>query len=260
MKRTRKTGAISMASWNVNGVRACVRKGGWQTFLDEAQPDIICLQEVRAFQEQVNLDVPDYHIFWNPAEKPGYSGVAIVTREQPENVIAGLGLPQHDGEGRVLTAEYADFYLVTVYTPNAQRGLARLNYRTEEWDPAFLAYVKKLEAQKPVIFCGDLNVAHKPIDLADPKGNERNAGFTIEERNGFDRIVESGFIDCFREFTEEGGHYTWWSHFGKAREKNHGWRIDYFCVSSPLRGRLEASFHLPHLQGSDHCPVMVTLA
>ncbi|MBZ0254437.1 exodeoxyribonuclease III [bacterium] len=250
---------MEFISWNVNGIRAAVRKG-FLDFVAEVDPDVMCLQEVRAEPEQVNLPLPQYHVYWNSAEKKGYSGVATFTKKKPLNVTYDMGIEKHDHEGRVVTLEYKNYFLVNVYTPNAQRGLNRLDYRTQEWDVDFLAYVKGLEETKPVIFCGDLNVAHKEIDLANPKSNERNAGFTIEERRGFDAIVESGFIDTFREFTQEGGHYTWWSNFGRAREKNVGWRIDYFCVSQGLRKKLKEATILPHVQGSDHCPIRIVLS
>lgn len=249
---------MEFISWNVNGIRAAVRKG-FLDFVAEVDPDVMCLQEVRAEPEQIELPLPQYHAYWNSAEKKGYSGVATFTKKKPLSVIYDMGIEKHDREGRVATLEYKNYFLVNVYTPNAQRGLARLDYRTQEWDRDFLAYVKGLEKTKPVIFCGDLNVAHKEIDLANPKSNERNAGFTIEERSGFDAIVESGFIDTFREFTQEGGHYTWWSNFGRAREKNVGWRIDYFCISKDLRKKLKEATILPHVQGSDHCPIRIVL-
>jgi exodeoxyribonuclease-3 len=249
---------MQFISWNVNGIRAAVRKG-FLDFVAEVDADVLCLQEVRAEPEQVDLPLPQYHVYWNSAEKKGYSGVATLTKKKPINVTYDMGIEKHDHEGRVLTLEYKSYFLVNVYTPNAQRGLNRLDYRTQEWDVDFLAYVKKLEETKPVIFCGDLNVAHTEIDLANPKSNERNAGYTIEERRGFDAIVESGFIDTFREFTKEGGHYTWWSNFGKAREKNVGWRIDYFCISPALRKKLKEATILPEVKGSDHCPIRIVL-
>ncbi|MBI1388571.1 MAG: exodeoxyribonuclease III [bacterium] len=249
---------MKLISWNVNGIRAAVKKG-LLDFVAEADPDVLCLQETRAMPDQVELPWPHYHAFWNPAEKKGYSGVAIFSKTEPLKVTYGINLPEHDNEGRVVTAEYDDFYLVNVYTPNSQRGLTRLEYRTREWEGVFLKYLKKLEKKKPVVFCGDLNVAHTEIDLANPKSNERNAGFTIEERQCFDKVLAAGFIDTFREFTKEGGHYTWWSNFGRAREKNVGWRIDYFCISPALRPRLKESIILPHVMGSDHCPIQIVL-
>jgi len=249
---------MRLMSWNVNGIRAALKKG----FLDvvtQTGPDVLCLQETRALPEQVGLELPGYHAYWNPAEKKGYSGTLTLSRVAPISVRLGLGDPEHDGEGRVVTLEFPDFFLVNVYTPNAQRGLARLAYRTERWDPAFLAHLQALERTKPVIFCGDLNVAHQEIDLANPKSNVKNAGFTPQERASFDRIVAAGFVDTFRAFTQEGGHYTWWSQMGRAREKNIGWRIDYFCVSAPLRQRLQAATIRPEVQGSDHCPIELEL-
>jgi exodeoxyribonuclease-3 len=245
-------------SWNVNGLRA-VLKRGLLDFVAEAQPDVLCLQEVKAWPEQVQLELDGYRAYWNVAQKKGYSGVLALTRAEPLSVREGMGKPEHDTEGRVLTLEFADYYLVNVYTPNAQRGLGRLDYRVRSWDPDFLAFVKALERDKPVIFCGDLNVAHTALDIANPKSNVKNAGFTPEERERFDRIVEVGFIDTFREFTREGGHYTWWSQMGTARARNIGWRIDYFCISLALRPRLKAARILPHVLGSDHCPVVLEL-
>lgn len=249
---------MRLMSWNVNGIRAVLKKG-FLDFLSGEDPDILSLQEMRALPEQVDLSLNGYHVFWNPAERKGYSGTAVFTKIEPIQASFGMGEPRHDAEGRVITLEYDDFFLVNVYTPNAGRKLERLAYRSQEWDPAFLQYVKTLEQSKPVVFCGDLNVAHKEIDLANPKGNEGNAGFTPEERQGFDRIVASGFLDSFREFNQEGGHYTWWSYFGRAREKNVGWRIDYFCLSLELRPRLQNAEIHPHVIGSDHCPVSIIL-
>ncbi len=245
-------------SWNVNGIRSILQKG-FLDFVADSQPDILCIQEMRALPEQVDLPMSGYHTFWNPAERKGYSGTAVFSRIEPIQATFGIGIPLHDREGRVVTLEFDDYFLVNVYTPNAGQNLERLSYRHKEWDPAFLAYVKNLEKIKPVVFCGDLNVAHKEIDLANPKKNEGNAGFTPEERAGFDRIVESGFIDTFREFNKEGGHYSWWSYFGRAREKNVGWRIDYFCLSPALRPRLQEASIMPHIMGSDHCPVTIRL-
>jgi exodeoxyribonuclease III len=249
---------LHLVSWNVNGLRACLRKGGGQ-WLAACDADVICLQETRALPEQVELDLPGYAAYWNPARKPGYSGVAILTRRAPRQVTCGLGLPELDGEGRVLHVELDDLHVVTVYTPNAQRELTRLAWRTAVWDPAFLAHVQRLAAVKPVVFCGDLNVSHREIDLANPQQNRGNAGFTDEERAGFDRIVAAGFVDTLREFESGGGHYTWWSNRKGVRERNIGWRIDYVLISSDLRPRLrEAAIHAEVL-GSDHCPVSVRL-
>ncbi len=251
---------LSLMSWNVNGLRAIIKKGFYD-FVQIEKPDILCLQEIKARPEQVDLELRayDYH-YWHPAEKAGYSGTAIFSKIKPINVTYGIGFDEHDKEGRVITAEFGHCFLVTVYTPNSQRELARLDYRTKEWDTAFLNYVKTLEKKKPVIFCGDLNVAHKEIDLANPQSNRRCAGFTDEERAGFDRIVDEGFVDTFREFTSEGGHYTWWSYQSNARARNVGWRIDYFVVSPSLKPKLHSSEILPHVLGSDHCPVRISIA
>jgi exodeoxyribonuclease-3 len=249
---------MKLYSWNVNGIRACIKKG----FLDwfaAADADIVCLQEVRATPDQVDLDVPGYEMTWYPAEKKGYSGTAILSRVGLLRVENGLGVKAHDNEGRVITAELDDFFLVTVYTPNSGRGLARLDYRTTKWDPAFKRYVKKLEKTKPVVFCGDLNVAHEEIDLANPKTNHKNAGFTDDERATFDRLLKSGFVDTFRSLHEEGGHYTWWSNFAKSRERNVGWRIDYFCISQVLEPRLKSASIHPTVMGSDHCPISIAI-
>lgn len=249
---------MKILSWNVNGIRAAQKKG-FAEFMAENNPDIICLQETKARPEQVALDLPEYHQYWNSAEKKGYSGTAIFTREKPISVKNDMDIPEHDTEGRVIAAEYSDYYLVTVYTPNSKRGLLRLDYRSQSWDPDFLAYMKELEKKKPVIFCGDLNVAHTEIDLANPKSNRKNAGFTDEERAAFDNILAAGFIDTFREFESGGGHYTWWSYMGGARARNVGWRIDYFCISPTLRPRLQSAFILPDVMGSDHCPVGIVI-
>jgi exodeoxyribonuclease-3 len=251
---------LKLMSWNVNGVRAVLKKG-FVEFLEKEKPDIIGLQEVKATQEQAGLDLflTDYHIYWNEAQKPGYSGVAILTKVKPLSVSKGLGIEKHDQEGRVLTAEYDDFYFVNVYTPNSKRELTRLPYRTKEWDVEFLKHVVGLQKKKPVIFCGDLNVAHREIDLANPDTNHKTHGFTDEERAGFDNIVKAGFVDTFREFCTDGGHYSWWSHFANARKRNIGWRIDYFCISKALRPRLKDACILPHVEGSDHCPVGIVL-
>lgn len=244
---------LKLISWNVNGIRSVLQKG-FLDFVTREDPDILCLQETRAEPSQVNLNLTRYHAAWNwPKEKPGYSGTAVFTKIQPLDVTCGMGVPEHDREGRILTAEYWDFYLVNVYTPNSKRDLSRLSYR-QRWDEAFLRYLKKLERKKPVIFCGDLNVAHQEMDLTHPQANVHNHGFTPEERAGFDRIVKAGFIDTFREFTKEGGHYTWWSQLHGCRKRNIGWRIDYFCISPGLRSRLEKAWILSDVLGSDHCP------
>jgi len=250
---------VKFVSWNVNGLRACLRKG-FADFVAGSDADVICLQEVRARPEQVDLDLPGWSMFWNPALKRGYAGTAILTRTAPRAVYPGLGDGDHDREGRVLTAEFDDLHLVTVYTPNAQRELTRLAYRSDQWDPAFLRFVRLLEKSKPVVFCGDLNVSHREIDLANPGPNRGNAGFTDEERAGFDRILEAGFVDTFREFEQGGGHYTWWSNRQGVRERNIGWRLDYFLVSGVLRPRLHGAGILADVLGSDHCPVTLDLA
>jgi len=243
-----------------------VLQKGFQEFVKEHSPDILCLQETKARPEQVKLDLPEYPFkYWNSAEKKGYSGTAIFSKTEPLSVISDIGIEKHDAEGRVLTAEFTDYYLVNVYVPNAKRGLLRLEYRHKEWDVDFLAYLKQLEKVKPVIFCGDLNVAHKEIDLANPQSNKTtktkpgNAGFTDEERSGFDNLIAAGFIDTFREFHQGNGHYTWWSYMGGARSRNVGWRIDYFCISPPLRSRLKDAFILPDVMGSDHAPIGIEL-
>ncbi len=249
---------MKIISWNVNGIRAAIKKG-FVDYVARSGADIICLQETRALPEQVDTEIPGYEMHWYPAEKKGYSGTAFLTRVELGKVTRGLGKKALDKEGRVLTVELDDFHLVTVYTPNAQRGLARLDYRTKEWDPAFRRYLKKLEKTKPVVFCGDLNVAHKEIDLANPKTNHKNAGFTDEERAEFGKLVKAGFVDTFREFNQEGGQYTWWSNFGKARERNVGWRIDYFGISKVLRPQLKDAAIYMDVMGSDHCPISIDI-
>jgi len=248
---------MKLLSFNVNGIRAVLKKG-FTDFIAKAKPDVICIQETKAHPEQVNLELPGYMQYWNAAVRPGYSGTATFTKIEPLRHTKGMGIIEHDNEGRVLTLEYEDFFLVNVYTPNSQRELTRLDYRVQ-WDKDFLKYLKKLEKKKQVVFCGDLNVAHTEIDLTNPKANVGNHGFTPEERAGFDKLVKAGFIDTFREFTKEGGHYTWWSQISNARERNVGWRIDYFCISSALRPRLKEAFILPEVTGSDHCPVGIVL-
>ncbi|MFN3407844.1 MAG: exodeoxyribonuclease III [Limisphaerales bacterium] len=249
---------MKLISWNVNGLRAVLKKN-FLEFLADENPDVLCLQETKCSPDDVEQLWPaSYATYWNCAEKKGYSGTAIFTRRRPLRVTNGMGLAEHDREGRVITAEYDDFFLVNVYTPNSKRGLERLPYR-QEWDAAFLKFLKKLERTKPVVFCGDLNVAHTEIDLANPKANVRNHGFTIEERNGFSALVRAGFVDTFREFEKGGGHYTWWSPLAGARARNVGWRIDYFLISAALRPRLKRAAILAQVTGSDHCPVMITL-
>lgn len=259
-------------SWNVNGIRAVLRKGTFQQFIAEHQPDILCLQETKAEQGQAQVDLPDYHEYWNSADRKGYSGTAIFSRRQPLKVTNGF--PEDfagrydfaDGEardswneGRVIAAEFEDFHAVTVYTPNAKDDLSRVALRHGHWDPAFLAYMKRLEQTKPVIFCGDLNVAHTELDLANPKPNRGKKGFTDEEREGFQNFVDAGFVDTFRLFTQGNGHYSWWSHFANARARNVGWRIDYVLVSAVLVPRVrEAGIHAD-VMGSDHCPVSICI-
>lgn len=245
---------MKFISWNVNGLRACVGKG-FLDFFREADADIFCLQETKLQEGQIDLELPGYYQYWNYAEKKGYSGTAVFAKEEPLNVSYGIGIEEHDHEGRVITLEYPDFYFITVYTPNSQNELARLPYRMK-WEDDFLAYLKKLEEKKPVIFCGDLNVAHKEIDLKNPKSNHKNAGFTDEERGKFTALTEAGFIDTFRYFYPDVKDvYSWWSYRFKAREKNAGWRIDYFVVSEALRERLEDAVIYQEVMGSDHCPV-----
>ena len=249
---------LKFISWNVNGISACVTKG-FLDYFNEADADFFCLQETKLQAGQIDLDLPGYHQYWNYAEKKGYSGTAIFAKKEPLNASYGIGVEEHDHEGRVITLEYEDFYLVTCYTPNSQNELARLDYRMT-WEDAFLDHLKKLDEKKPVIFCGDLNVAHKEIDLKNPKTNRRNAGFTDEERDKFTRLLESGFTDTFRHFYPDAeGIYSWWSYRFRAREKNAGWRIDYFCVSDRLKDRLASAAIHTEVFGSDHCPVEVVL-
>lgn len=248
---------MKLLSWNVNGIRAAIKKG-FLTFVEEEKPDIICLQETKATPDQVNLELDGYHQFWNSAEKKGYSGTAIFTKVKPDNVLNGLNTEEHDKEGRVITAVFPDFYLVTIYVPNSKRDLSRLDYR-QKWDKDLLSYLQGLEKTKPVIYCGDLNVAHNEIDLARPLQNRGNAGFTQQERRGFMRCLDHGFVDTFRHFNQRPHHYTWWSYMHNARKKNIGWRIDYFCVSKSLIDRVTNAFILPNVYGSDHCPVGIVL-
>ncbi len=245
---------MKLISWNVNGLRACVQKG----FLDifkELDADMFCIQESKLQEGQISLELEGYHQYWNYAIKKGYSGTAIFTRREPMSVAYGIGIEEHDQEGRVITLEFAEFYLVTVYTPNSQSELARLDYRMQ-WEDAFLSYLKGLEEKKPIVFCGDLNVAHKEIDLKNPKTNQKNAGFTDEERGKFSTLLGQGFIDTYRYFyPDQEGIYSWWSYRFQARKKNAGWRIDYFCVSESLKEKLvDAKIHT-EIMGSDHCPV-----
>ena len=251
---------MKLISWNVNGIRAVLKKDFAEWFAQE-RPDVLCLQETKARPEQVELpfEFTGYHQYWNSADKAGYSGTLILSKEKPINVIYDMGIDEHDTEGRVITAEYPDYYLVTVYTPNAQSGLARLDYRLS-WDRDFLVYMKDLEKTKPVIFCGDLNVAHQEIDLARPKGNHKNPGFSPQERQSFDNIIASDFTDTFRHFHPETTEaYSWWSYRAGARSRNVGWRIDYFCVSNSLVPLLKNAWILSDVLGSDHCPVAIEL-
>lgn len=251
---TEKLSMKKMISWNVNGLRSCLGKG-FLEYVKESDADIFCIQESKCQEGQVELELPGYHQYWNYAEKKGYSGTAMFTKEEPIAVTYGLGIEEHDHEGRVITAEFPEYYVVTCYTPNSQDGLKRLDYRMQ-WEDAFRAYLKALETKKPVIFCGDLNVAHQEIDLKNPKTNRKNAGFSDEERAKFTELLEAGFVDTFRYFyPDQEGIYSWWSYRFSARAKNAGWRIDYFCVSESLKDRLvDAKIHT-EVMGSDHCPV-----
>jgi len=234
---------------------------GFIDFVKKTNPDILCLQETKGTEDQagIGVELHQYFHYWNAAKKAGYSGTAVLTKTKPLKVTNGIGIAQHDDEGRVVTLEFDNFYLVNVYVPNSKRDLSRLDYRAKEWDVDFLKYLKKLEKKKPLIFCGDLNVAHKEIDLTNPKANENNHGFTPQERAGFDNLVKAGFIDTFREFNKEGGHYTWWSQMGNCRKRNIGWRIDYFLISPALRKPLKDAFILKDVMGSDHCPVGIVI-
>jgi exodeoxyribonuclease III len=263
---------VKIYSWNINGIRAVVRKGLFTPFIEKEQPDILCLQETKAERGQAEIDLPDYEEYWNSAEKKGYSGTAIFTKHKPLAIVNGFpediidkfkvtgdvyGDPNK--EGRVIAAEFDKFFVVTVYTPNAKDDLSRVPLRHKHWDPAFLAYCKQLEKKKPVVFCGDLNVAHTPDDLARPQPNEGKKGFTKEEREGFDNFLAAGFVDTFRMFTQGNGHYTWWTHWANARANNVGWRIDYFLASESLKPKIKAATIHADIMGSDHCPVSITL-
>ncbi|WP_234952606.1 exodeoxyribonuclease III [Rhodopirellula baltica] len=251
---------MKLISWNVNGIRASMDKG-FREFVESEQPDVLCLQETKAEPEQVDLSWADelgYHQVWNTATKRGYSGVSTWSRVEPLKVTKGLSIEEHDNEGRVLTTTFDDFHLVNVYTPNSQRGLARLDYRMQ-WDEAFLDYVKKLNRRKPVLFCGDVNCAHKEIDLANPKANRKNAGFSDQERAGLDAVTEAGFIDSFRQFHDGPGHYSWWTYRSDARARNIGWRLDYFWVAKKFWDRVADARIRCEIHGSDHCPVELTL-
>ncbi|NLI55070.1 MAG: exodeoxyribonuclease III [Clostridiales bacterium] len=247
---------MKLISWNVNGLRACITKGFYD-FVAAESPDILALQETKMQPEQFEGDVPGYSVYWNSAQKKGYSGTAVFVKTEPDAVTYGIGIEEHDNEGRVITLEYPNFYFVTVYTPNSQNELKRLDYRMT-WEDAFLDYLKALDAKKPVIVCGDLNVAHKEIDLKNPKTNRMNAGFTDEERACMTRLLENGFVDTFRHFYPDRTEaYSWWSYIGGARSRNAGWRIDYFIVSERLIGSVKDSLILSDVLGSDHCPVMI---
>jgi exodeoxyribonuclease-3 len=263
---------MKIYSWNVNGIRATIRKGALQSFMENQQPDIVGLQETKAEQGQAEIDLPDYQEFWNSAAKKGYSGTAVFSRIRPLTVaydfpgsiakkydFADSQLHDVHAEGRIITAEFDKFYFVTVYTPNSKEHLARLSFRQKVWDPAFLEYLKLLESIKPVVFCGDLNVAHTPDDLANPKPNEGKHGYTVEERQGFQHFIDAGFIDSFRLFTKGNGHYSWWTHWANARARNIGWRIDYILVSATLKNNVKAAGIHPDILGSDHCPVSIEL-
>ena len=264
---------LKIYSWNVNGIRAAIRKGALQDFIAKHKPDIVCLQETKAMQGQAEIDLPDYEEYWNSAHKAGYSGTAIFTKIKPLNVINGfpdsfakkykfIDSETRDSanEGRVIAAEFDKFWLVTVYTPNAKDDLSRIPLRHEHWDPAFLAYIKQLEKSKPVIFCGDLNVAHAADDLARPKENEGKKGYTKEERAGLQNYLDAGFVDSFRLFTKGNGHYTWWTHWANARARNVGWRIDYIMASKSLKPKIKKAEIHADVIGSDHAPISIQLA
>lgn len=249
---------MRFVSWNVNGIRACVQKG-FLDFFQDVDADIFCIQESKMQEGQLELELPGYYQYWNYAEKKGYSGTAVFTKKEPLSVAYGIGVEEHDKEGRVITLEFEDYYILTVYAPNAQNELARLDYRME-WEDAFLTYLKSLEEKKPVVFCGDLNVAHQEIDLKNPKTNRKNAGFTDEERGKFSHLLAAGFVDTFRYFYPDVENiYSWWSYRFSARQKNAGWRIDYFCVSECLKERLVDAKILTDVMGSDHCPVVLEM-
>ncbi|MCL2865715.1 MAG: exodeoxyribonuclease III [Lachnospiraceae bacterium] len=249
---------MRLVSWNVNGLRACVKKG-FLDFFNEVDADIFCLQETKVQAGQIDLELPGYHQYYNYAVKKGYSGTAVFTKKEPLSVVYGIGTEEHDQEGRVITCEFEDFYFVAVYTPNSKNELLRLDYRMI-WEDDFRAYLLELDKKKPIIMSGDLNVAHKEIDLKNPKTNRRNAGFTDEERGKFTELLDAGFIDTFRYFyPDEVGKYSWWSYRANARNNNAGWRIDYFCASKRLESRLKDARILADVMGSDHCPVELTL-
>ncbi|SDY38646.1 exodeoxyribonuclease III [Bacillus sp. 166amftsu] len=250
---------MKFLSWNVNGLRAVIAKGGFIEYLEEVDADIFCLQEIKLQSGQVDLNPEGYHVYWNYAMKKGYSGTAIFTKKEPLSVTYGLGFEEHDQEGRLITLEFEDFYMLTLYTPNAKRGLERLDYRMK-WEDAFLSYIKRLDQKKPVIFCGDLNVAHKEIDLKNPKTNRKNPGFSDQEREKFTRILDEGFIDTYRYlYPNQEGAYSWWSYRMNARTKNIGWRLDYFVVSERLKSQIVEAKINTEVIGSDHCPVELNM-
>lgn len=265
---------MKLYSWNVNGIRAVINKGTFQQFIADHQPDVLCLQETKAKEGQAEIDLPDYHEYWNSADKAGYSGTAMFSKVKPLHVVNGFtddiaakygladdGYGDPNKEGRVISAEFDDFWVVTVYTPNAKGDLSRLELRHKQWDPAFLEHIKTLEATKPVLFCGDLNVAHNEIDLANPKPNIGKHGFTAEEREGFDNFEAAGLFDTFRTiYPDKEGAYTWWTHWANARARNVGWRIDYWLASTSLKDRVVGAAIHPDVMGSDHCPVSIEIA
>lgn len=264
---------MKIYSWNVNGIRAVIKKGELEPFIKNHQPDVLCLQETKANQDQVEIDLPDYKKYWHSAEKKGYSGTAIFTKTTPVDVIYGLptdiiekfdltanSYGDPNKEGRVVAVEFDDFYVATVYTPNSKNDLSRIPLRHKQWDPAFLAYCKQLEKKKPVVFCGDLNVAHTEDDLARPKDNDGKKGFTPEEREGFQKFIDNGFVDTFRMHTKGNGHYTWWTHWANSRARNVGWRIDYVLISESLKDCVKNAKIHADVMGSDHCPVSVEIA
>ncbi|EPR09498.1 exodeoxyribonuclease III [Ruminiclostridium papyrosolvens] len=247
-----------LVSWNVNGLRSCIGKGFWH-FFKEVDADIFCVQETKLQEGQLELELEGYEHYWNYAVKKGYSGTAIFTKIKPVSSSCGIGIEEHDNEGRVITLEFEEYFLVNVYTPNSKRELERLEYRMK-WEDDFRVYLKQLEQTKPVIICGDMNVAHQEIDIKNPRSNKRSAGFTMEEREKFSELMAQGFVDSFRTlYPDKTGAYTWWSYMFKAREKNVGWRIDYFCVSEALKDRIEAAEIYSDIMGSDHCPVGLTI-
>lgn len=245
---------MKLISWNVNGLRTCVRKG-FMKYFNDVDADIFSVQEIKLQEGQINLDLKGYHQYWNYAKKKGYSGTAVFTKYEPISVKYGLGIKEHDQEGRLITLEYEDFYLVNVYTPNSQRGLKRLKYRMM-WEDDFRDYLVNLDDHKPVILCGDLNVAHKEIDLKNPNSNKKNAGFTAQERQKMTKLLKAGFVDSFRHlYPDKEGAYTWWSYITRARDRNAGWRIDYFIVSDSLKDKMDDAMIYSDIMGSDHCPV-----